>query len=69
MKVEVRVRIGREGRKATWEPKPDGPVSEELRGLVAAFEVGEMAKGMVADIIGGPALTAFGNEQTRNRPR
>ena len=63
--VKITVQIGQERRTATWLAPSGGPVAPDVVGLVAAHEAGELAKGMVADIVGGLALTAYGNESTR----
>lgn len=56
-------------RVVEYESPKDGPWSLEVRNLADAFYVGETAKGMTADMLGGLAERTFSSPASRARRR
>jgi len=72
MKAYIYVRVDMDDgtidrRAVEYESPKDGPWSPALRGLADSYYIGETAKGMVADMVGGPAHTAFQSPASRHR--
>ncbi len=72
MKASIYLRIEKadgtiDRRVVEYLPPKDGLWNPQIAALEDAYYIGETAKGMAADMLGGLALTAFSSPASRAR--